>query len=141
MIVNCVIFVNLLQKMDTETATIPSYSGVAFRLPALPRDTSRDAKDKDTRDRNGCPRELRVAAASENSIMEKQKRFMLQKSRSLVKRKREEDKVEDKIKLPRDATSELPDLGITSTAWMDAADAMGYLVRELTVGNFFFEKT
>ena len=126
--------------MDTETATIPSYNGVAFRLPALPRDTSSDTKDKDTRDRNGCPRELRVAAASENSIMGKQKRFMLQKSRALMKRKREVEKVEDKIKLPRDATSELPDLGITSSALMDAADAMGYLVRELTVRNFLLRR-
>ena len=127
------IFVDLFQKMDTEAVTAPSYKGVAFRLPALQRDTSSDAKDKYTRGRKGCPRELRVAAASEDSVMAKQKRLALQRSRALMKRKREEDRVEDKTELPRDDTSELPDLGLTSSALMDAADAMGYLVRELTV--------
>lgn len=131
-------FVNLLQKMDTETVTIPSYKGVAFRLPVLRRDTSSDAKDKDTRDRNGCPRELRVAAASENMIMEKQKRSMLQKSRGLMKRKRDEE-IEEEIELPRNAISELPDLAVTSSVLMDAKDAMGYLVRELTVRHSFFD--
>ena len=112
--------------METETALLTLYKGVAFRLPALQLGVDESPREK--RQAHECPREMRVVAASEDALFERHKKQWLQKKTALLKRNR--NKTENQLQSDGHQTSivESPQSELN-----DSLDAMGFLARELTV--------
>ena len=122
--------------MQTEAANLTLYRGAAFRLPALQRDRNEDPGDSQPPSKVAhiCPRELRAMQASESTLVAKQRRLLLQKSKALLKRKRNAEIVErcspllPSINHSRQQADEKSDL-------QDSVDVMSFLTRELTVSG------
>ncbi|XP_065062799.1 uncharacterized protein LOC135689488 isoform X1 [Rhopilema esculentum] len=135
-------FTKQTEAMQTEAANLTLYRGAAFRLPALQRDRNEDPRDNQPPSKVAhiCPRELRAMQASESTLVAKQRRYLLQKSKALLKRKRNVEIVGrcspllPSINNSRQQADEKSDL-------QNSVDVMSFLTRELTEVNDAIENS
>lgn len=110
--------------METETASLVHYNGVAFRLPSL--QLNDDLSPREKRKGNKCPREIRALAASESALYDMRVKQSLQKRTAFLKRNFKKLKTEISVK-------ETSLIESSQRRLKDSYEAMGFLARELTV--------
>ena len=110
--------------MEAETASLPHYNAIAFRLPFLKLNV--DSSPREKSQGNECPREMRALAASESALYDTRVKQCLQKRAVLSRRNCKELKTEDRV----EGTSAVES---PQSRLRNSVDAMGFLARELTV--------